>query len=102
MGYDLADTIAISARHVEASFLGHGANAAKLFRNPCGVDFQPFQQDVNCDSHAVPSVDFITKKTMSLRKVSDLLAHVVPKEFGFTLLHVRAVGDSLLSQYPHF
>ncbi len=97
-GYALADTIAIPARHVEASFLAHGVPAEKLFRNPYGVDLSAFRPNLSVQ----PRFDVITTGTWCLRKGSDLLAQVVLDQLGLSLLHVGVVGDVALPSHPGF
>ena len=101
-GYELADTIAIPSQHVEQSFLEHGVNPGKLFRNPYGVDLKAFQSEPSELDQKIPSFDVITTGTWCLRKGSDLLARVALETLGLSLLHVGAVGDLPLPDHPNF
>ena len=62
--YELADYIAVGAKHVEASFLKRGFPIKRLFLNPYGVDLKDFYPMDNVSKE----FDFIMVGTWSYQK----------------------------------
>ncbi|MBO7636019.1 MAG: glycosyltransferase family 4 protein [Paludibacteraceae bacterium] len=97
--YELADYIAVGAKHVETSFLKRGFPKDRLFLNPYGVDLKDFHPMDNVSKE----FDFIMVGTWSYQKGCDLIVDAIRKT-NYTLLHVGALGDlsfPLDSQYQH-
>jgi len=94
--YALADVIVVPSRHAEASFLERGVPAAKLFRNPYGVDLSMFPATPAPPADAAPTI--IMVGAWSLQKGCDVLTDAwrrLPR--GATrLLHVGRVVDAPL------
>ena len=97
--YELADYIAVGAKHVETSFLRRGFSKDRLFLNPYGVDLKDF--------HPIDDVskefDFIMVGTWSYQKGGDLIVDAIRKT-NYTFLHVGAIGDLPFpsdSQFQH-
>ena len=100
--YALADVIVVPSRHAEASFLERGLPAAKLFRNPYGVDLSMFPPTPAPPADAAPTI--IMVGTWSLQKGCDVLTEAwrrLPR--GTTrLLHVGPIADAPLPAEPGF
>ena len=98
-GYELADRVVIPALHVERSFLERGFPAAKLFRNPYGVDLTMFPA-TPAPLDRPPTLLFVG--TWSYQKGVDLLETAWRQLEGVNLLHVGGVGDAPLPSAPGF
>jgi alpha-maltose-1-phosphate synthase len=97
--YEVADRIAIPARHVEQSFLENGISASKLFVNPYGVDLQMFA------ATSAPSPDpptILMVGAWSLRKGCDVLVKAWQTLKNVRLIHVGPVYDLPLPSDPGF
>jgi starch synthase len=92
--YEQADAIVVPARHAAQSFVEQGVSAAKIFRNPYGVDLQMFPPTPAPDS--APTI--IMAGTWSLRKGCDVLVHAWRRlrPSGTRLLHVGGIDDAPL------
>lgn len=101
-GYELADFVSIPSRHVERSFLERGYPAAKLFRNPYGVDLTMFQAAPAGSRHREPTILFVG--TWSYRKGADILVDAWRRlrTKGVRLLHVGSVLDAPLPEEAGF
>lgn len=97
-GYEFADVVTIPSRHVERSFLELGFPAARLFRNPYGVDLRMFPPTEK-PKNAVPTLIFAG--TWSLRKGCDVLVRALAGQ-PWRLIHVGAVGDAPLPHLANF
>jgi glycosyltransferase involved in cell wall biosynthesis len=89
-GYALADRIVIASRFSERSFTGR-PEAAKLFRNPYGVDLEHFP----LSPRPAPSqgLRLLCVGAWSRRKGCDLVIQAVQASSAVTLTHVGAIGD---------
>ena len=89
-GYALADRIVIASRFSERSFAGR-PEAAKLFRNPYGVDLEHFP----LSPRPAPGegLRLLCVGAWSRRKGCDLVVAAVQASPGVTLTHVGAIGD---------
>ena len=97
--YELADYIAVGAKHVEASFLKRGFPIKRLFLNPYGVDLKDFYPMDNVSKE----FDFIMVGTWSYQKGCDLIVEAI-RRTNYTFLHVGAIGDLPFpsdSQFQH-
>lgn len=97
MSYELADYIAVGAKHVESSFLKRRFPLEKLFLNPYGVDLKDFHPMEN----VLKEFDFIMVGTWSYQKGCDLIADAIRKT-NYTFLHVGAIGDLPFPSDPQF
>ncbi len=97
-GYEFADVLSIPSRHVERSFVERGFPAAKLFRNPYGVDLTMFPPTPK-PQNPVPTLVFAG--TWSLQKGCDLLARAVEGQ-PWRLIHVGSIGDAPLPKNANF
>jgi glycosyltransferase involved in cell wall biosynthesis len=89
-GYALADRIVIASRFSERSFAGR-PEAAKLFRNPYGVDLEHFPLSPRPPLGDTLRLIFVG--AWSRRKGCDLLTAAVRAAPGGTLTHVGAITD---------
>ena len=99
MSYELADFIAVGAKHVETSFLKRGFPVDRLFINPYGVDLKDFHSLDN----ASKEFDFLMVGTWSYQKGCDLIVEAIRKA-NYSFLHVGALGDLPFptdSQFQH-
>lgn len=99
MSYELADYIAVGAKHVETSFLKRGFPKERLFLNPYGVDLNDFYPMDNVSKE----YDFIMVGTWSYQKGCDLIVEAISRT-NYTFLHVGAIGDLSFpadSQFQH-
>ncbi len=94
-GYQRADRIVIPALHVEESFIEHGIERDRLFRNPYGVDLGEFPA-TPAPTDLPPTL--INVGTWRYLKGVDVLVEawrrLAPE--GVKLLHVGPVGDAPL------
>ena len=100
--YALADVIVVPSRHAASSFLEHGVPAAKLFRNPYGVDLAMFPATPAPPADAPPTILMVG--AWSLQKGCDVLTDAwrrLPRT-GTRLLHVGPVADVPLPADPGF
>ncbi|MFM7674874.1 MAG: glycosyltransferase family 4 protein [Synechococcus sp.] len=73
--YDLSTAVAVPSLFVERSFLARGFAAARLFRNPFGVDLGNFQPPATPPPSPQQGLHLIYAGTLSVRKgIADLLA----------------------------
>ena len=99
MSYELADYIAVGAKHVETSFMKRGFPKERLFLNPYGVDLDDFYPMDNVSKE----YDFIMVGTWSYQKGCDLIVEAI-RRTNYTFLHVGAIGDLPFpsdSQFQH-
>lgn len=89
-GYALADRIVVASSFSERSFTGR-PEAAKLFRNPYGVDLDDFPQARPRSPDGTLRLLFVGG--WSRRKGCDLLAAAVSASPSVTLTHVGGIGD---------
>ncbi len=99
--YALADRIVIPSMHVEDSFLRHGIERTRLYRNPYGVDLSMFK----CDQGTTVDPKLILfAGTWCYRKGVDTLvaamATLAPE--GFQLYHVGPLEDAPLPKAEWF
>lgn len=97
-GYEIADFIAIPARHVKESFLLHGVPAHKLIRNAYGVDLDQFSPKLSVSKE----FDVIMTGAWCQRKGCDTLAEAVLGKLKGKLLHIGPVGDCPLPKDRYF
>ena len=95
--YELADYIAVGAKHVETSFVNRGFQMERLFLNPYGVELKDFHPV----EHASKEYDFLMVGTWSYQKGCDLIADAI-RQTNYTFLHVGAIGDLSFPSEPQF
>jgi glycosyltransferase involved in cell wall biosynthesis len=91
-GYVLADQISVASHHVEESFRRWPAQAAKVHRNPYGVDVLQFPFVDRKDESAERTVLYVGH--WSYRKGVDILVNAISSLDGIRLLHVGPLTDS--------
>jgi glycosyltransferase involved in cell wall biosynthesis len=89
-GYALADRIVVASSFSERSFAGQ-PEAAKLFRNPYGVDLDDFPMTTRTPAPEALRLLFVG--AWSKRKGCDLLVTAVRASPPVTLTHVGSIGD---------
>lgn len=87
LSYELADYIAVGAKHVEDSFLKRGYNKEKLFLNPYGVSLKNFYA-IDCPK----KYDFIMVGNWCYGKGCDLIAEAI-KMTNYSFVHVGSIDD---------
>jgi alpha-maltose-1-phosphate synthase len=94
--YEIADYIATPSQFCVESFIEHGVDPAKVFKNPFGVDLRYFRPQ-SCSS-SKPTA--IIVGNWSLRKGCHMLKDIWPllKTAHPKLLHVGSIGDA---DFPH-
>ena len=98
-GYELADRIGVPSSHVVESFARDSAAAAKLFKNPYGVNLEQFPQQ--CVVPPGPKTVLFVGG-WSYRKGADVLVDAVKRLGDVRLIHVGGLGDVPFPEDPHF
>ena len=86
--YKIADYISVASNHVVNSFILHGFDAKKIFKNPYGVDLAMF----NCQHQVEKEYDIISVGAWSYQKGCDLTVEAI-KKTNYRFLHVGGIND---------
>jgi starch synthase len=98
-GYELADRIGVPSSHVVESFARDSAAAAKLFKNPYGVNLEQFPQQ--CVVPPGPKTVLFVGG-WSYRKGADVLVDAIRRLGDVRLIHVGGLGDVPFPEDPQF
>ena len=99
-GYALADQISVASSHVVESFKAWVEQAAKVHKNPLGVDILQFPFVDRKDETDPKTVLYVGQ--WSYRKGVDILTRAISSLDGIRLLHVGPVTDVKFPADPRF
>ncbi len=99
LDYKNSDYVSVLSQHCLESFIEHGVDGSRLFRNPLGVDlsiFRPTESPIGDE----PTI--IMTGNWSYQKGCHWLVEAWKRLPGVRLLHVGKVGDCPLPKDPGF